>query len=363
MNIATIYKEMENRQNLNLPVYLGYLQEHINSPSFSLMEILSKDNKYLRALAIAAFDVKKPKMLFELITKDSQMTIFTSHMALIKCSAELLNNNNSNQDLEVLIEHVIDAVRLTKVKEPGTTLSFAFGFVLGTAIKRGVNVKSFFNKLDSSFIQDNDLLFYGFNSGLMPESTLLVLNENYLINLSERYDNWEDRSRILSLSIFKSIPIDKFSAISINESNLKVLEYFSGRNSGYDKFLSEYQKRIHTFSLQKENVKAKQNIVSVVQTNDSNPTVNNPEVNSIIQKQEQEINSLTNELSLYKSVFKQFEILFPDLQKTLQTSDNDLLSKIQDLVTSQKDNIKNLQNYYEEGERQKAIKDGFKKRL
>lgn len=363
MNIETIYQEMENRQNLNLSVYLGYLQEHINSPSFSVIETLGKDSKYLRALSIAALDVKKPKMLFELITKDSKIPIFTAHMALIKCSAELLNNNNSNQDLEILIENVIDAVRFIKVSNTGTTLSFAFGFVLGTAIKRGINVKSFFNKLDSSFIQNNDLLFHGFHSGLMPESTLLVLNENYLINLSERYNNWEERSRILSLSIFKSIPMDKFSAISVNANNLNVLEYFSGRNPVYDNFLNEFQKKIHTFSLQKEHTKTKQSIIPVVQENDSNATGNNQALNSIIQKQEQEINSLNHELELYKSVFKQFEILFPDLQKTLQTSDNNLLGKIQDLVNNQKDNIKNLQNYYEEGEKQKAIKEGFKKRL
>lgn len=377
MNIATIYKEMESKDSLNLAVYLGYLQEHINSPAFSLDEIVNKDKKFLRALACAAMDIKKPKMFFNLITTDSQMKVFTSHMALIKCSAELLNLSNSIEDLEVLLENVIDGVRHAKVTTPGTTLSFAFGFVLGTGIKRGVNVTSFFKKLDSKFIVDNDKLFNGLFAALKTESTILVLNNKYITDITERYDNWEERSRILSLRIFKYISIDKFSGVSVNEYNVKVLDYFSGRGTSYNTFLSDYHKKINFFNVSQQTDNTKQNSVETSYDNNKinnsqnsvkNTVINQNENNSLkktVQKQEQTIFSLQNEISLYKSLLTQFNPLFPDLEKILKISSNDqdLLIKIYDLVNEQKTNITNLKNYFEEGEKQKAIKDGFKKRL
>lgn len=363
MNISTIYQEMENRNNLHLPIYLSYLQEHVNSPSFSLDEVLGQEKKYLRALACAAFDVKKPELFFKLITQDSHMKVFTSHMVLIKCSAELLNVSNSNEDLERLLEQVIYGILNARLNEPGTTLSFAIGFVLGTAIKRGVNIKSFFNRLNSTFITDNNKLFNGLHYGLSNSNTILVLNEQYLVDLTNRYDNWDDRSRILSLSIFKAIPVEKIDIINMNENNLKVLEYFSGRNNSYDKFLSNYIKNINNLHLQKEEKLPKQVFVEPLPSINQNTTV--PENDNNSHNPEQQIVSLQTELALYKSIFKQFETLFPDLEKTLQMSGNnqDLLNKINSLIGEQKNNIKNLQHYYEESEKQKAIKDNFKKIL
>ena len=90
----------------------------------------------------------------------------------------------------------------------------------------------------------------------------------------------------------------------------------------------------------------------------------NVQLRKTVHNQQQEIVSLNTELSLYKSVFKQFETLFPDLKETLEGSNSqDLLGKIQQLVSEQQNNVKNLQSYFEEGAKQKAIKDGFKKRL
>lgn len=363
MNIATVYKEMESRNNLNLSVYLGYLQEHINSSSFDLNEVLSKDKKYMRALACAALNIKKSHAFYSLITTDRHMPVFTSHMALIKTSAELLNLSNSNEDLEKLLEHVIEGVRQSRFDDPGTTLSFAFGYVLGTAIKRGVNVKSFFNKLDSKFIVDNDKLFYGFTEGLQTDKFSLVSSEQYINDISERYDNWEDRSRILSLSIFKAISVEQFNGVTLNEDNLKVLEYFSGRSQSYNNFLKEYQNKLHSLHLQKQSERAKQNVVEVAKNPSSIDEQN--DLKKTVAKQQEEIVSLNNQLQLYQSVFKQFETLFPDLEKTLQSSDSnkELLTKIQNLVTEQQNNVKNLQSYFEEGEKQKAIKEGIKKRL
>ena len=84
-----------------------------------------------------------------------------------------------------------------------------------------------------------------------------------------------------------------------------------------------------------------------------------------VNKQQQDISKLTAELSLYQDIFKKFETIFPELKETLSQSHDSksLLSKIQSLVDKQKDNIENLQDYYEEGEKQKAIKDSIKKHL
>lgn len=363
MNIATIYQEMESRNNLNLSVYLGYLQEHINSDSFNIEEVLNKDKKYLRALYCAAVDIKKSKNIASFICNDRHMPVFSAHMALIKCSSELLNINNSNQVLETMLENLVLGVRHSKITDPGTTLSFAFGFVLGTAIKRGIDTRNFFNKLDSSFIVDNDKLFQGFNSGLQEHSTCLVLNEQYLEDITDRYDNWEDRSRILSLSIFKAISVEKISGVSLNENNLNILEYFSGRTSSYNTFLTHYKNKLETVLLQRKTERAKQNVVQV-QEIDLSKDDENVQLRKTVHNQQQEIVSLNTELSLYKSVFKQFQTLFPDLKETLEGSNSqDLLGKIQQLVSEQQSNVKNLQSYFEEGEKQKAIKDGFKKRL
>lgn len=366
MNIATIYREMESRNTLNLAVYLGYLQEHTNSSAFDFNEVLSKESKYLRALACASLSIKNPRAFFSLITGDRHMPVFTSHMVLIKCSAELLNLSNSNDDLEKLLDHTIEAVRQSRFSDPGTTLSFAFGFVLGTAIKRGINVKSFFNKLDSKFIVSNDKLFSGFTSGLNKEHLSLVSSDQYVTDISDRYDNWEDRSRILSLSIFKAIPTEEFNGVTLNEENLKVLEYFSGRSQSYNNFLKDYQNKLHTIHLQKQSEKAKQNVVEVAKNPSSLEKIDEQnDLKKTVAKQQEEISALNNQLQLYQSVFKQFETLFPDLQKTLQSSDSnkELLQKIQGLVNEQQNNVKNLQSYYEEGEKQKAIKEGIKKRL
>ena len=155
MNIKTIYSEMESRNNLNLSVYLGYLQDHVNSNSFSLSEVLSKDNKYLRALCCAGLSPKNPTAFYQLISNDREIPVFTTHMALNKCVAELLNLNNSNTELESLMTSIIDGIRNAKIGDnPGSTLAFAFGFTIGTAIKRGVNVVPFFNKLDSNVMKE-----------------------------------------------------------------------------------------------------------------------------------------------------------------------------------------------------------------
>lgn len=371
MNITTIYQEMESRNNLNLAVYLGYLQEHVNSPSFSLSEILNKDSKYMRALGCAALPITKHQAFLTLITKDSHMPVFTSHMALIKLSSELLNHKNSISDLEKLMNSVIDGVRQCRFDDPGTTLSFAFGFVLGTAIKRGIVVKPFFSKMDSSFIVDNDKLFYGFSAGLNLENTCLILNNQYLNDLTERYDNWEDRSRIISLSIFKVIPTEKSSSVPLQEENLKVLEYFSGRSSNYNNFLKEYQNKLHATLLKNKTESAKKNVVEVAKKDsiDKEPLdlvtaiTNQMNIHNTIKKQEEQIATLQHQVNLYQSIFQQFEVLFPDLQKTLQSSDSDLLEKIQQLVLTQQGNIQNLESYYEEGERQKNLKEGIKKLL
>lgn len=366
MNITTIYKEMENRVSLNLDIYFNYLQEHVNSPSFSLKEVLETDKKYLRAFACAAFNIERPEIFLKLITTDSNMKVFTSHMALIKCSAELLNLNHSHEKLENLLNNVIEGVRQAKINSPGTTLSFAFGFVLGTAIKRGINVKSFFHKLDSTFITDNDKLFTGLCSGLHKDSSLLVSNESYITNLWGRYDTWDNRSKVLSLSMFKGIEIDKLNQVAVNENNLKVLEYFSKRNNSYDQFLNHYTQQIDNLNLQRETETPKQvmsqDILPQHSTSDTNESVS---FQTIIDKQAKEIKAIEHELSLYKSVFKQFETLFPDLEQTLQNLDKnpDLLNKIQDLVSKQKNNIHKLEDYFEESEKQKAIKDSIKKRL
>ena len=81
------------------------------------------------------------------------------------------------------------------------------------------------------------------------------------------------------------------------------------------------------------------------------------------QKQEEKINDLQNQINLYHNIFQQFELLFPDLEKTLQSRDTNLLDKIQQLVLAQQGNIQNLQSYYEDGERQKNLKEGIKKLL
>lgn len=371
MNITTIYQEMENRNNLNLVVYLGYLEEHVNSPNFNLNEILNKDSKYLRALGCAALSVSNSQAFSTLITKDPHMPVFTSHMALIKLSSELLNHNNSLESLDKLMTSIIDAVRQCRFDDPGTTLSFAFGFVLGTAIKRGIAVKNFFNKLDARFILDNNKLFNGFVSGIDSSSTCLVLNNNYLNDLTERYNNWEDRSRIISLSMFKAIDMEKLSGVALVEDNLKVLEYFSGRTTGYNNFLKEYQDKLHAVLLKNKTESAKKNIVEVAKQDSLfNQEVDLPtaikqqmSLHDTLNKQQAQINDLQNQVNLYQNIFQQFEILFPDLQKTLQSSDSDLLEKIQQLLQAQQGNMKKLQDYEEENEKQKNLKQGIKKLL
>lgn len=363
MNIKTIYSEMESRNNLNLSVYLGYLQDHVNSNSFSLSEVLSKDNKYLRALCCAGLSPKNPTAFYQLISNDREIPVFTTHMALNKCVGELLNLNNSNAELEALMTSIIDGIRNAKIGDnPGSTLAFAFGFTIGTAIKRGVNVVSFFNKLDSKFITDNSRLFNGLASALSTDSTLLILNKDYIQSIDERYDNWEERSRLISLSIFKAIPHEKIEVSTIVE-NLKVIQYFSGRSSNFDKFINDYAKNIEAKQLQKQTENQKQNVV-----NSSSSNENQDELVSLrktVNKQQQDISKLTAELSLYQDIFKKFETIFPELKETLSQSHDSksLLSQIQSLVDKQKDNIENLQDYYEEGEKQKAIKDAIKKHL
>lgn len=371
MNITTIYQEMENRNNLNLVVYLGYLSEHVNSSQFNLNEILTKDSKYVRALGCAALSVTKPESFFTLITKDPHMPVFTSHMALIKLSSELLNQNNSLEDLNKLMISIIDGVRQCRFEDPGTTLSFAFGFVLGTAIKRGIVVKNFFDKLDARFIVDNTKLFNGFSAGLNTDNTCLVLHTTYLNDLTERYSNWEDRSKIISLSMFKAISMEKLSGVALVEDNLKVLEYFSGRTATYNNFLKEYQDKLHAVLLKNKTESAKKNIVEVAK---QDSMIEKPldivtaikkqgELHNTLKKQEETIVNLQNQVALYQTVFQQLEVLFPDLQKTLQSSDSDLLEKIQQLVNQQQGNLKKFQDYEEENEKQKNLKQGIKKLL
>ena len=281
MNIKTIYSEMESRNNLNLSVYLGYLQDHVNSNSFSLSEVLSKHNKYLRALCCAGLSPKNPTAFYQLISNDREIPVFTTHMALNKCVGELLNLNNSNTELESLMTSIIDGIRNAKIGDnPGSTLAFAFGFTIGTAIKRGVNVVPFFNKLDSKFITDNGRLFNGLSAALSTDSTLLILNKDYIQSIDERYDNWEERSRLISLSIFKAIPHEKLEVTTILE-NLKVIQYFSGRSSNFDKFITDYSKNLDAKQLQKQTENQKQNVVQF-----SNQDQNQDELISAIKEKD-----------------------------------------------------------------------------
>lgn len=366
MNITTIYREMESKRNVDLNVYFAYLSEHVNSSSFDVNEVLRSDKKYLRSFSCAALSVQRSDYLSTLISKDKDMPVFTSHMALIKCSFELLNIANSETDLEQLLNNVINGIRFAKIDRPGTTLSFAFGHVLGTAVKRGINAKSFLDKFDSKFIINNERLFSGFISGLQDNNLSLLSNQEYINDLCERYDNWESVSQKLSLSIFKAIPIQKLNGVHFSENNLSVLNYFSGRNQSYDDFLSSYKKKLTVSSI-KESSDSDSEIKPMLEKSNKQSEEKNKEedLNKIISNQQMEISSLNEQLKFYQDIFKQFEILFPDLQKTLQSSENDkeLLSKIKKIVHEQQQHIQELHSYQETVEKQKSLKEGIKKIL
>ena len=67
-------------------------------------------------------------------------------------------------------------------------------------------------------------------------------------------------------------------------------------------------------------------------------------------------------MNLYQEIFKQFEQIFPDLNKIVQHTDNkNLLTKINQLIESKKENIEILTEYYSVNEKQKEIKDSLKK--
>ena len=355
MNIKTIYKEMEIRSTFNVSIYFEHLQKHINSSNFDLKgEVLDKDNKYPRALTYACLSPKKPQMFMNLISLDNKFPVFTSHMALIKCSAELLNPNNSIDELSLFINNIVLDIKKAKLNTPGTTLSLAFGFVLGTAIKRGLSAKQFFNTFDSKFIVDNTNLFQGLCEGLTTKNTLLILNRDYLNNFDERYDDWEAKSRLISLSMFKAIPVEPFNAyINVNEDNLKILEFFSGKNTSYDSFFNEYKAKFNNLNIQQKNTEIKKDFID-----DDELT----KLKKIVNKQQQDIKTITNELNLYQEIFKQFEQIFPDLNKIVQHTDNkNLLTKINQLIESKKENIEILTEYYSVNEKQKEIKDSLKK--
>ena len=154
--------------------------------------------------------------------------------------------------------------------------------------------------------------------------------------------------------MFKAIPVESFNAYSnVNEDNLKILEFFSGKNTSYDSFFKEYKAKFNNLTIQQKNTEIKKDFID-----DDELT----KLKKIVNKQQQDIKTITNELNLYQEIFKQFEQIFPDLNKIVQHTDNkNLLTKINQLIESKKENIEILTECYSVNEKQKEIKDSLKK--
>lgn len=368
--VEKIFEIIKENEFLNIPFYFNELSKHINDIDFDQKEILKKDTKYLRSIYFCVLDIKKSKNLIEFLSQDEQ-NVFSFHMALVRTSSELLNLNNSVIDLEELLSLLVSNVSIKQIKNPGETLFFALGFVLGAAIKRGVNTTHYFEGLFSeqknvAFKINNKKFFTGCCQGIQTHSTSLILNDTYIEDLSERYQNWASASKIIFLNLFKFIAPSKIEYIVYKEENLEVLNklYSICQNSQtYKKFnIIEFFKDKSTINVVEpsnnnqliENKKYEKLALS----SNTIPLVlneNNIELLKALDYKENELSELKNRLLVYQSVFDDIKDYVPLIKSDM--SKFDLFLKFDKTIEEANKKIINLKIIQKEQDIIKKIKD------
>jgi hypothetical protein len=236
-NLEFQYSKNKKKFNQSLDFYIPFIQNSLTNENIS--EILKTDKKYLRAFYFSCFNLHQISQCVSFLKEDQNAPIFSHHMYFLRVSSEIFNLENSPKLLSNHLNSILPYLnQYAKNNQIGTTIGYAIGFLIGQSLFRGVDVLHFYENIDSSVIENHRQFIDGLISGF-KNKTSLCFDKDYIKNLNNRYDNWENKSKIISFSLFKKINQQKLDKPIITDNNYELLKIIQNFDSAFSQFLKE----------------------------------------------------------------------------------------------------------------------------
>ena len=162
---------------------------------------LASEARFPRALAMACLD-EDPQSLGSFIKSDKKYPTLAAHMGALRLSARL---SDSSSDPSLAFEGVDALVRgylESKAVNIGKVIGYAFGHVLGQALRRGMDTSALRRELlDSKAVQEKKLFWEGYCDGYaLACGPVLSKAPSWVGMLASRYEEWEDEAKQASLA-------------------------------------------------------------------------------------------------------------------------------------------------------------------
>ena len=162
---------------------------------------LASEARFPRALAMGWLD-EDPMALENFIRSDQKYPTLSAHMGALRLSARLSDPSSDPVLAFKGVEALAKGYLESKAENVGKVMGYAFGHVLGQALRRGMDASRLRRGLlDSKAVQDKKLFWEGYCDGYgLCCGAVLSKAPAWVGMLASRYEEWESAAKKASLA-------------------------------------------------------------------------------------------------------------------------------------------------------------------
>lgn len=221
------------------------LDSEINADYFDLKGVMATDIRYVRVFLSMMMNDDTLKRFADEKIVDSKLPTFMAHTLLMAASGKSCSDMYINQMVRIIKHHQ------AKMDDPGTTLGYALGFVIGKSLYYGEDANEMVKLCNDTIIKDKKVFTKGVNAGFNSASNDiqgLAKDKNYIKSIAERYsEHWNEASMV---TCFKAVRhtynLDTKSPLNINANNLAAVEFLEQKFNADNSMTTILQ--LHTIS-------------------------------------------------------------------------------------------------------------------